>query len=74
MIFLYFVCLTPLFQAFRTDKLYNSVEEIFSLPMFAMEIRKLHYYSYHSNSCKEEKILHQKHESFTLKLPLIKLR
>ena len=42
--------------------------------MFAMEIRKLHYYSYHSNSCKEEKILHQKHESFTLKLPLIKLR
>ena len=34
---------------------------------------KRDYFSYHSNSCKEENTLHQKHESFTFKLALIKL-
>ena len=36
-------------------------------------MRKRHYFSYHSESRKEEKILHQRHEFYTLELPLIKL-
>ena len=28
--------------------------------MVAIEIGKSHYFGYHSNSCKEDKILHQK--------------
>ena len=43
-----------------------------SLTMFAMEMGKNNYFSYHSNSSKGENILHQKHESFTFELPLIK--
>ena len=39
-----------------------------------MEMRKGHYLSYHSKSYKEEKILHQRHESYKFELPLIKLR
>ena len=34
---------------------------------------KRDHHSYHSSSCKEEDILHQKHKSFTFELPLIKL-
>ena len=37
--------------------------------MIAMEVGKRHYFSPHSSSCKEEKILNQKYESFTFKLP-----
>ena len=35
--------------------------------------KKRHCFSYHSNSCKEYKILHQKHESFTFEIPPTKL-
>ena len=38
-----------------------------------MEMGKRHYFSYHSNSCKEDKIFYQKHESFTFEIPLTKL-
>ena len=48
-------------------------EETVSLTMIPMEREKRHYFSYHSDSCKNDKILHQKHESFTFELPLIKL-
>ena len=48
------------------------LREFVSLTMFAMEMGKNNYFSYHSNSSKEENILLQKHESFTLELPLIK--
>ena len=41
--------------------------------MVAVTIGKRNYYSYHSNSYKEDKILHPKHASYTFHLPLIKL-
>ena len=46
--------------------------------MVATEIVKSYYFSYQSNSCKEDEIFydeifHQKHESYTFELPLIKL-
>ena len=43
-----------------------------SWTMFALEMLKKRYFSY-SNSCKEDRVSHQKHESFTFELPLIKL-
>ena len=50
------------------------LKEFVSLTMVAMEMgKKRDYFSYHSNSCKGETILHQKHESFTFELPLKKL-
>ena len=48
------------------------LREFVSLTMFAMEMGKNNNFSYHSNSSKEENILLQKHESFTLELPLKK--
>ena len=42
--------------------------------MVAIEIEKKHYFSYHSNSCKEDKIFYQKQESYTIDPALIKLR
>ena len=48
-------------------------QEIFFIAMVAMEMGKRHYFDYQSNSCKEDKIFHQKHQSYTFKLPLIKL-
>ena len=42
--------------------------------MAAVEIgKKRHHFNYHGNSCKEDTILHQKHSSFTFKLPIIEL-
>ena len=41
--------------------------------MIAMERGKRHCLCYHSNSCKDDKILHQNHECFTFELLLIKL-
>ena len=35
--------------------------------------KKRDYFSYYSNSSKEENLLHQKHESFTFELPLTEL-
>ena len=32
---------------------------------------KRHNRSYHSKNCKEDKIFHQRHESFTVEVPLI---
>ena len=66
--------MTPFFQ--RYFGLINCIivlKEFVSLTMVAMEMGKRHYFSYHSNSYKEEKIFHQKYESFTFELPLIKL-
>ena len=40
--------------------------------MVATEMGKKHYFSYHSNNCKE-KILYQNQESYNFELPLIKL-
>ena len=52
----------------------DGTKEFVSLTVVAMEKKKRHYFSYHSNSCNDDKISHQKHESFTFELPLIKLR
>ena len=38
----------------------NMLKEFISIAMVAMEIEKKHYFSYHSNSCKEDKIFYQK--------------
>ena len=52
----------------------SALKEFVSLIMLAIEIeKKRDYFRYHSNSCKEEKILHQKHKSFTFELSLTKL-
>ena len=40
--------------------------------MVTMETGKRHILSHNSNGCKEEKMLHQKHESYRFKLPLKK--
>ena len=38
------------------------LKEFVSSIMVAMEMGKKDYFSYHSSSCKEDKLLHQKHE------------
>ena len=49
------------------------LKKFISIAMVAMEIEKRHYFSY-SNSCKEDKIFHQKQESYTFGVALIKMR
>ena len=49
------------------------LNEFISLTTVAMKLGKEYYFSYHSRSCKEGKILHQRHEFYTFELPLIKL-
>ena len=49
------------------------LNEFISLTMVAMKMGIKHYFNYHRNRYKEEKILHQKHKSFTFDLPQIKL-
>ena len=44
-------------------KLYNY--EFITLTMVATEMGKGRYFSYHSQSCKEEKILYLRDESYT---------
>ena len=65
-----FICLIPLFQKVRIHKLLNYVEGICILNNVAMEIGKIYCFSYHRNCCREDKILHQKHECSTFELPL----
>ena len=47
--------------------------EFVSLAMIVMEREKIHCFSYRQKSCKNDKILHQKHEFFTFELRVIKL-
>ena len=49
------------------------LKKFVSVTMVAVEMGKSHYFRYHSNCCKEEKILHQKYESHIFEHPLIKL-
>lgn len=49
------------------------LNEFISLTMVAMKMGIKHYFNYHRNRYKEEKILHQKHKYFTFDLPQIKL-
>ena len=49
------------------------LKEFVSLTVVAIEMRKRHCFIYHSNSCKEEKLLRQKPESYTFKIPLVNL-
>ena len=61
-----FICLTPFFKVYLG--LINcliGLKELVSLTMIAMETGK-HYFSYHSDGCKEDKMLNQKNKaSFT---------
>ena len=57
----------------RIDKLHNSVEVICLLKNGFYGNGKRHYFSYQSKSCPKDKIVNQKHESYTFKLLLIKL-
>ena len=50
-----------------------ALKECFSLTMVAMEIAERRYFNYQSSHYEEDKIFHQKHESYTFKLSLIKL-
>ena len=54
------------------DNLYNCVETIWLPNNGSHGNGKKHYFSYHSNNCKE-KILYQNHESYKFELPLIQL-
>ena len=45
-------------------------KELVFLSVVAMEIRKKQFFTYHSNGCYEQKMLHQKLVSSTFKLPL----
>ena len=40
--------------------------------MVAMEMGKKHYFKY-TSSCKEDKVLYQKHESFIFEIPTDKI-
>ena len=54
--------------------LHNCVEGLYLLNNgWYQNGKKRYYFSYHRNSCKEDKILHQNHDFFTFKVPLIKL-
>ena len=57
------ICLTPFFKVYLG--LINcliGLKELVSLTMIAMETGK-HYFSYHSDSCKEDKMLNQKKQN-----------
>ena len=45
------------------------LKEFVSLTMFAMETER-YFFRHHINNCNEEKMLHQKHESYKFKSPL----
>ena len=58
-----FICLTPFFKVYLG--LINcliGLKELVSLTMIAMETGK-HYFSYHSDGCKEDKMLNQKKQN-----------
>ena len=55
------------------DKLQKCVEGIALFKNSWHGNRKWHYFSYHSKSSKGEKILNQRHESYTFERPQIKL-
>ena len=69
------LCLIPFFQGYiRLISCIIEKKDFVSLKtMVTVGIRKRHYFIYHSDSCREDKILHQKHESYTFELLLIKL-
>ena len=61
-----FICLTPFFKVYLgLISWLIGLKELVSLTMIAMETGK-HYFSYHRDGCKEDKMLNQKKKtSFT---------
>ena len=68
---LIFICLAPIFQGVKIDKLLNGSKEFIFLTVVALEMEKKDTISVVVAA--DDKILHQKHESFTCELALIKL-
>ena len=59
-----FICLTPFFKVYLgLISCLIGLKELVSLAVIAMETGK-HYFSYHSDGCKEDKMLNQKTKHF----------
>ena len=71
---LIFICFIPLFQGVAITNCLISFKKFVFLTVVAVEMGKRQYFGYQTNTCEEDKILHQSHESFTYKMTLIKLR